>query len=422
MRGFALFAIVAICLCAVTTVRGLRVGEFATLVDINNGFPGVAYFDRFFGRTRWTLSTREIPANATAWRTPVFSAIRYNVGLFLDAIVVNGNPAMSYFNVGKPTDEWEGSLMYNRANGPQGATGWTPPQLVDNEGNVGQFTSMKIVDGNPAISYYDDTIHFGGCKYVRAEDANGDVWGTPVFIEKRSFVGLYTQLGVLNSGPAIAYYSLADGDLRFSKSTDTRGQSWETPVILDRGIGDVGKHTSMSVSVDGIPSIAYYDNNNHNLWFIRATDATANAWATPVQVDSQRYTGRFASITHLSDGRPAIAYFANEVHELRFKRALDTTGNTWDADPVYVDPPVPDHPTSFLTHAISLKVIAGRPIIAYYEQVAADLKVAVSTHIYGNNNTWTLHVLDRGTPPNGANSVTISVTLLLFVVVAALLF
>lgn len=41
-------------------------------------------------------------------------------------------------------------------------------------GNVGQYTSNAIVNGNPAIAYYD--VDGRDLKYVRATDASGTTW------------------------------------------------------------------------------------------------------------------------------------------------------------------------------------------------------------------------------------------------------
>jgi hypothetical protein len=62
-----------------------------------------------------------------------------------------------------------------RASGASG-TGWSMPVTVDSTGNVGIYTSLASVDGNPAISYHDQTNFV--LKYVRANDANGTSFRT----------------------------------------------------------------------------------------------------------------------------------------------------------------------------------------------------------------------------------------------------
>ncbi|MFQ5858216.1 MAG: hypothetical protein ACE5LU_21645, partial [Anaerolineae bacterium] len=58
---------------------------------------------------------------------------------------------------------------------------WNTPVTVDSTDNVGQYTSLAVVNANPAISYYDLTN--GDLKYVRATDASGSSWGTPVTLD-----------------------------------------------------------------------------------------------------------------------------------------------------------------------------------------------------------------------------------------------
>ena len=60
-------------------------------------------------------------------------------------------------------------------------TSWGTPVTVDSTGRVGLYTSLSIVAGNPAISYFDSTNY--DLKYVRASDASGTSWGTPVTVD-----------------------------------------------------------------------------------------------------------------------------------------------------------------------------------------------------------------------------------------------
>ncbi|NKB25003.1 MAG: hypothetical protein GKR87_11635 [Kiritimatiellae bacterium] len=56
--------------------------------------------------------------------------------------------------------------MYIKALDADG-TSWAPPVTVDNDGSVGTYTSMTIVNGEPAISYINGIDR--DLKYVRME-------------------------------------------------------------------------------------------------------------------------------------------------------------------------------------------------------------------------------------------------------------
>ena len=72
-------------------------------------------------------------------------------------------------------------MKYVRSTNASG-TQWGNSQIIDAVGDVGIEPSLKIVDGNPAIAYYDNTN--GYLKFVRAQDAFGETWNTPVNLEE----------------------------------------------------------------------------------------------------------------------------------------------------------------------------------------------------------------------------------------------
>lgn len=83
----------------------------------------------------------------------------------------------------------------------------------------GKFTSLEIISGHPAISYYDNTDR--NLLYVRAKDATGTSWGTPVEVDAggnngSDNVGWYTSLAVVDGHPAIGYYDVTNLDLRYA--------------------------------------------------------------------------------------------------------------------------------------------------------------------------------------------------------------
>jgi hypothetical protein len=284
--------------------------------------------------------------------------------------IVDGRPAIAYHDAGPNFD-----LKYVRAN-DVGGTVWGPPLTVDNVANVGEHACLAVVDGRPAIAYYDGTN--GYLKYVRANDAAGSAWGTSITVDGSGSVGQYASLVVVTGRPAIAYYdSGSNDDLKYVRANDATGSSWGTPVTVDSG-GDVGRYASLAV-VDGRPAIAYYDgSSNFDLKYVRAADATGSTWPTPLTVDGAGWVGQYASLA-VVDGRPAIAYYdADSNYDLKYVRASDTTGSSWGT-PFTVDS------TGWVgTHA-SLAVLNGRPAIAYYDNSDDDLKYVRASDSTGSS-------------------------------------
>ena len=117
-----------------------------------------------------------------------------------------------------------------------------------------------MVNGNPAISYYDYTN--ADLKYVRASDASGESWGTPRALGSAGWAGRYTSLAVVNGNPAISY--LGDYYPTYVRAMDATGSSWETP--QDVGSVVAGTYACLVV-VNGNPAISYWDWTNRDLKF-----------------------------------------------------------------------------------------------------------------------------------------------------------
>jgi hypothetical protein len=83
---------------------------------------------------------------------------------------------------------------------------------VDTAGVVGSFTSLTVINGNPAISYFDNTNIT--LKYVHATDPNGTACGTPLSVDNTNGDSSETSLAIVNGQPAIAYFD-QDGQVKF---------------------------------------------------------------------------------------------------------------------------------------------------------------------------------------------------------------
>lgn len=253
---------------------------------------------------------------------------------------INGNPAISYY------DNVTGDLKYVRSSNTNG-TAWDPAVTVAAVGDVGQYTSLQIVGissaavfGYPAISYYDVTN--GNLKYVRAvkadgkPDVNGEAWGQPLTIASTGDVGKYTTLLMVADEftilrPAISYYDVTNGDLKYTRATDVDGvAAWGAPVTID-STGDVGSYASLQIVnnnpiVDGgVPAISYYDATGGDLKYVRALNQAGSSWGTPTVVLGTGDVGRFSSL-QMVNGGAAMSFYDATSGDLRFARISDAAG------------------------------------------------------------------------------------------------
>ncbi|MCH7472103.1 hypothetical protein IIA79_04030, partial [bacterium] len=93
-------------------------------------------------------------------------------------------------------------------------TAWNFPVTPDGAGNGGFYTSLAVVNGNPAISYFDTAND--DLEYVRASDPSGASWDLPVTPDSTEGVGWYTSIAAVNGKAAISYYDVTNGDLKYA--------------------------------------------------------------------------------------------------------------------------------------------------------------------------------------------------------------
>lgn len=292
------------------------------------------------------------------------------VGQYSSSTIVNGFPAISYF------DATNGDLKYVRANDANGVT-WGTPVVVANPGGitVGQYTSLKVINGNPAIAYYDVTT--ADLKYVRATDANGTTWGTAVTPDGTGNAGQFASLEVVSGNPAIAYYNVTNTELRYVRASDANGATWAASASVDgSGAPAVGQYASLKV-VNGFPAISYYDATNGDLKYIRATNATGTAWSAALVPDANT-AGQYSSM-EIVNGNPAIAYYNSGGNtELRYVRASNADGSAWPASVSVDGSGAPN-----IGQYASLQIVNGNPAIAYYNVTATDLSYIRSNDVNG---------------------------------------
>ena len=280
---------------------------------------------------------------------------------------VSGRPAIVY------VDPDTSDPMYVRALNADG-TAWGTPVVADDSNYVaGSNVSMAVVDGHPTIAF---VTAGGSVIYVRALDAAGTSWGTPVTVgTANSYDGfVFTSLVVVDGRPAIAYMGGIDWDLMYVRASNASGSSWGTPVTVD-SVGEVGNFLSMAI-VDGYPAISYFDDDGWDLKYIRALDSVGNYWGAPVTVESSGDVGLFTSLA-VVDGQPAIAYL-EMPGTLKFARANDATGASWGT-------PLTLESSVSVGFSLSMIVVDGSPHVAYYDVTNKNLNYMVSMDASGSS-------------------------------------
>ena len=221
-------------------------------------------------------------------------------------------------------------------------TGEPPgPMVIDELG--GDYPSAAIIEGNPAVAYRQSSSAY----YVRALDSYGTTWGDPVKIpdDGGSFPGAHNSLCIVNENPAVSTsigFMIEAGAVRYSRATDALGSSWNELSQIWNADTMNSPPSGLEV-VSGYPAIAIAQDDfsgNNDLLFYRAEDANGDIWPTePVTVASDVVSSGILACQLLNVGGyllpeyPAILLSAGE---LRFVRASDATGSTWES-PVVIE-------------------------------------------------------------------------------------
>lgn len=298
-------------------------------ISFINGQPAIAYRRGFTGQLTYAYY------NGLSWEIEPIITPANVLNEFISLANINGQAGISY-NTSAFSD-----LFYARRNGPNN---WSI-ETVEGNGSptfIGNYNSLALINGQPAISYIDRTGSNWVLKYARH---NGVSWVIQPPIENLgSFSVIGTSLAEVGGQPAISYYPASSGGaLKYARFN---GASWDIETIFN----GQGRHNSLAV-IDGQPAIAFYDLTNPGVKYARFNGIswdiqTVNA----VSVTAIVFGGTRISLTEIS-GRPAISYYSGS--EIRYARY---NGSQWSILPLEA----PSGPGSSLTN------VNGEAGISYY--------------------------------------------------------
>jgi hypothetical protein len=353
----------------------LSPGEYASLAVID-GRPGIAHHSSGSGDVRFTHNSA---ADGSGNWTTVIVENTGVVGRYTSQAIVDGNPAILFY------DEVTEDLAFARNSAADGLGNWTRT-TIDSAGLVGQHGSLAVIDGNPSAAYYD--VANGDLKFARSSTANGSGNWTTATVDTAGDVGQFASLAVVDGKPAISYYNATNADLKFAinSAADASG-NWT--ISNAHTAGSVGQYSALAV-VDGTPAASCYNATFGTLLYVRnsAPDGSGN-W-TAITVDgsaSGPFVGQFTSLC-VVDGRPAISYFSSSNISLQFARSTTANGTgNWTVTAV-------DGPgLNAVGRHTSLRIIEGKPMIAYVDSTASDPKIARNSQPDGSG-VWTVLPID----------------------------
>jgi hypothetical protein len=334
------------------------------------GNPAVCYFDSQ-GNTLYY--SHALDANGAAWSAPVAANASAGGGEFCSLAEVNGWPAIAYHR----TTMLEASyLEYVRAADAEGLA-WGGPVTIDGSqvDPAGKGLSLAVVDGRPAISYFQTGISGRALRYVRADDADGGAWSAlPVEIDPDGGM-VDSALVIADGNPAVGYMGYASGEyvLRYARAMDADGGAWNAPATLFSTNGRwVGRLSAAVVS--GNPAIVFetYDrqaSTGYAIEYIRASDASGDRpWGAALQLDS-RGAVKQPSLAVIA-GAPGVAYYDETPGDLLYAYAQDALGGAWNAsETADAQGTVGEHP--------SLLEVSGKPGVAYRQKSLNAIKFVV---------------------------------------------
>ena len=317
-------------------------------------------------------------------------------GSGLTCSMVNNSPAFAYTSPGPLS-----SIFYYRSST---STGTYNSRIVVATGsnNWVSLQTLSIVNENPMIIFTGNT----GIRNIRANDINGDTWGASVPIAITGTLGITSQVVIVNGNPAITYYDNSNLDLRYVRASDVNASSWN-PYVTVASTGNVGQFSFLFI-VNGNPAVVYRDNTNGLYRYSRANDINGDTWGNAVTISTFTYT---PTTVFIVDGVPAvIGNFTNTPGQLFIMKASDINGDTWNNSPVIIESPSDNLIATTLLQQFPPKIVDfnGKKTLSgiYSSNNSSDTYIGYKTMESSDGLTWSNRKIISPLIPYNSNSYT----------------
>ena len=275
------------------------------------GNPAIAYH----GNGDILKYRRSNDTSGAAWASP-FTAMSgaTQIGVYPALADIGGNPAIVCSD---GSALFSGVSWYARSTNSTG-TVWGAKRQISAAGQTGLSSSLlALASGAPCAGIMrvsgTDTVEL---QFAPAADVLGTAWDPPIpLVTANAILGLSGGLRLVNGRPAMAYYDKTAGKVQFVRAKDSAGLEWNAPVEV-AATQQGGGFLSMAI-VNGLPVIAYLD-GGVGLQLRTATTMLGSAWNPPLLIDAAASSGPvYVSLTEFNS-RPAVAYVSAST--LKFAR------------------------------------------------------------------------------------------------------
>jgi hypothetical protein len=225
------------------------------------GNPAISYRDNENNLVKYAWSSTSTGSSSVDWTIEFVDGIPNGSGTHTSLAVVNGFPAIAYYDFGPQTLNYVVSTVAN------GLSGWTQHVVVGADSPEGEFCELLVIDGKPSIAYYN--ANKTALLYVRASTVDGlgggSDWQDLVTVDNDGDTGQHCSLGIFDGRPVITYFDDSSDQLNIAEASTPGGGGvgdWDV-TDLDSGVNS-GQFTSLA-EVDGKLAVAFYQPLGANL-------------------------------------------------------------------------------------------------------------------------------------------------------------
>lgn len=361
----------------VTVDANARPGSFTDL-QLNQDKPAIAFADQTNDRVKVAICINICDSINAAWRSLTIpnsqNAAELSLAFHQDRPIVTFRD----FSTSSPALKIAVCMQFCAdAFNSQ----WSV-RTIDAAGIPGRNSTVKIVNGVPVVTYYDDALK--DLKYAVCTQnclTDSAAWSITT-IDSTGDVGSQSSMLVVNGVPMVAYYDATNQDLKLAVCTGgcfTAQPTWQIST-LDSG-GDVGQQPSLR-AINNKVSIGYFDATNQTTKLARCADSCTSASAiwqfdsAAVQAGVTSANGKIA----IGEDMPILAYQDGNALRLRYA----TPG---------VAPTIVDASQIDVNHT-SLRLHNGKPVVSYYDATNLDLKLATCVGDCSNTAGWRVVTVD----------------------------